>query len=235
MSEGRYNYVHGGNLIASIRENYHVIKRGDKLYPDSLLDAPCPPEKIFVYGNLKLLEKEKIAVVGSRDCSEYGKKMSEKIATKLSEADKVVVSGLARGIDSYAHIGGLKGEGGTIGILGCGLDICYPASNWQLFERVANEGLLISEWELGSQPRRYTFPMRNRLIAAISAATVVVEAATRSGALITAELAIEMGREVYSMPGNISSINSLGTNRLIQYGARPLVVIEEMLRDLGLK
>ncbi len=216
------------------KERIRIINREDRAYPGRLLEIPDPPENLYCIGDVKLLEEPSLAVVGSRKCSEYGKQAAMKIGGEAARNNLVVVSGMAKGIDSFGHLGALKAGGKTVAVLGCGVDICYPKENRKLYEQIAAEGLIISELPPGSEPAPYTFPRRNRIISGLSMATVVVEAGTNSGALITAETAAAQGREVFAVPGNITSQYSLGTNKLLVDGARPIAVIDDIFTAMGL-
>ncbi|MDR0356844.1 MAG: DNA-protecting protein DprA, partial [Clostridiales Family XIII bacterium] len=156
------------------------------------------------------------------------------VAKRCAEYGLVVVSGMAEGADSFAHMGALSCDGETVAVLGCGLDVCYPKSNKGLRERIAKRGLIMSEYPSGTQPARFTFPARNRIISGLCVATVIAEAGLSSGSLITAERAAEQGREVYAAPGNINRQAGLGCNKLIRDGVRPLVFIDDVLTDLGI-
>ena len=215
-------------------DNIRIIKKEDKTYPKLLKNIPDPPEKLYCIGDVGLLEGKKLAAVGSRKCSEYGKTTAMRIGDACARYDVALVSGMAKGIDSFAHIGALKAGGKTIAVLGCGVDICYPRENRKLYEQIAEKGLLISELPPGKEPMPYTFPMRNRIISGISDATCVVEAGTGSGALITAERAAVQGRDVFAVPGNINSHYSLGTNKLLTDGAIPIAVIDDIFTGMGI-
>lgn len=205
-------------------------------YPLLLKKIKQPPNPLYYSGNLNLAQSRCVAVVGSRKATSYGSRMAEKLAHKLAERGISVVSGMAKGIDSCAHTGALTARsdiGGTIAVLGCGIDVCYPAVNRELRDQIVKQGLLLSEYPPGTQPAKYMFPRRNRIISGLSEATVVVQAANSSGALITAEMAAEQGREVYAVPGNIDSPYHLGSNKLIRDGAVPLIILDDLLEDLG--
>lgn len=197
-----------------------IITLLDPGYPERLRQIPDPPPVLYMRGNLLPADQEAVAVVGSRTTTPYGRLSAEKLARELAGAGITVVSGLARGIDSCAHRGALEGGGRTIAVLGSGLDRLYPPENRQLAERIAAAGALLTEFPFGQTPDKWHFPLRNRVISGLSLGVVVVEAAVQSGALITADLALEQGREVFSVPGNISSPKSTGTNRLIKQGAK---------------
>ena len=217
-----------------MRDVMKVVCLGDDRYPDMLLDIDDPPEELYYVGDLSLLERPCISVVGSRKASGYGLWAAETIGKTLGQAGVTVVSGMAIGIDGAAHRGALSAAGSTAAVLGCGIDICFPKSNHRLRDEIARKGLIISQFQPGTPGAKYTFPMRNRIISGLSYATVVVEAGIGSGSLITAEFAAEQGREIFAVPGNIDRVYSMGSNKLIADGARPLVVIEELLEFLKL-
>jgi DNA processing protein len=175
-----------------------------------------------------------VAVVGARKATEYGKWAAFNLAKTLAEYGLVVVSGMAWGVDSEAHRGALAVCGKTVAVLGCGVDICYPARNYRLMNELLKSGLVLSEFEPGTEPRDFTFPLRNRIISGLSVATVVVEAGLQSGSLITAERAAEQGRTVYAVPGNINRAMSFGCNKLIRDGALPVVLFDDIAKDLRL-
>jgi len=202
----------------------------DEAYPECLRNIPDPPLVLFRKGPLSLA-RNAIAIVGSRHASEEGMNLAEKIADTLSSLGITVVSGLARGIDSSAHRGALKGPGKTIAALGCGLDICYPSENRHLYRKIGEEGTLVTEYGLGEKPLAYHFPERNRIIAGLAKGVLVIEAAERSGSLITARLAAEYGRNVMAIPGSIFSEDSKGANTLIKQGARLVDSIGDVLAE----
>ena len=201
-------------------------------YPIKIKEFVKDIKPLYYSGELEMANKPSIAIVGSRNCTSYGKSVALEIGRRAAFFGVQVVSGLARGIDTAGHLGALQGGGKTIGIIANGIDIAYPRQNAELQKKISEEGLLLSEYPGGEKPKNWYFPTRNRLISAISDAVIVVEANTRSGSLITAECAMEQGKEVYAVPGSIFSQNSLGTNKLISIGARPLVVIDEVFQDL---
>lgn len=211
-----------------------VLEKEDIRYPDLLRQIPEPPKQLYCIGNLELLKMPAAALVGSRKCSEYGKQVAMNLGKTLAQAGAAVVSGMAKGIDSFAQLGTLKAGGKTIAVLGCGVDICYPAENRKLYDQIVSEGLIVSEYPPGTAPMPYMFPQRNRIIAGLSRVVTVVEAGRDSGALITAGLAEDFCREVYAVPGNITSMWSLGTNKLIADGAMPVVVLDDVVRAMGL-
>ncbi len=194
-------------------------KKGEAGYPEQFLDPALsdPPDKVYLEGNLDLLNTPILAVVGSRKCSPYGGAISREIGEQAANAGITVVSGLAAGIDSSAQRACLHHGGNVIAVLGNGLDLCYPAENRRLMEEIREQGLLISEYPPAFPARKWTFPARNRLITALSSVVTIVEASFHSGALKTAEFAIDQGRTLLVVPGNITSRCSVGTNRLLPY------------------
>jgi DNA processing protein len=188
----------------------------DDDYPPLLSKVADPPPVLYVQGRSDLLLSSCVAMVGSRAATAYGRRSGFSLARDLAGAGITVVSGLAAGIDSEAHRGALSAQGGTIGVLGCGLDVVYPKQNSGLYERIRKDGLLVTEYPLGTRPDGFRFPARNRIIAGMSRGVVVVEAAKKSGSLITAEMALDEGREVFAVPGQIDSFKSGGTHWLLQ-------------------
>ena len=186
------------------------ITPGNTKYPSLLKEIRNFPKELYCFGNIRLLNNRTIGVVGSRRTTQYGRNTAYTLSKRISKRGVTVVSGMAMGIDSFAHEGALKGNGSTIAVLGCGVDICYPQNNAELKRKIENEGLIISE------------------------KLIVVQAGNNSGALITAELAEEQGREVYSIPGNIDSEYNLGSNKLIKEGVSPLITVEEVIEIMGL-
>jgi DNA processing protein len=201
----------------------------DPEYPARLVDIDEPPPLLFTKGDPELLKRPACAIVGSRDHSAYGARVCRAIAECAAAAGVVVVSGMARGLDAVAHGAALDAGGRTIGVLGNGLGVVYPAANRALYERMTVGGLLLTEFPPGEKPNAGSFPRRNRLISALARVTVIVEAAIGSGALITAEKALDQGREVMAVPGPITSAVSVGTNRLIRDGATPLLEPSDLL------
>lgn len=204
----------------------------EPMYPPLLREISDPPLALFFEGRSELLDLPAVAIVGSRRASPYGLGCARKIARELARLGIAVVSGLARGIDAAAHEEVLSREGATFAVLGTGIDIAYPREHVRLRDRIASEGLLLTELPPGTPPRREHFPVRNRIIAGISLGTVVVEAGERSGSLITARLASEEGREVFAVPGSIFSPGSSGTHRLIQDGAKLLHHVDDLLEEI---
>ena len=212
-----------------------VIEKEDPDYPQMLRHILSPPERLYCIGNTELLKTPMAAVIGSRKCSEYGKQTAMALGNTLARAGITVVSGMAKGIDSFGHLGALKNGGKSIAVLGCGADVCYPAENRKLYDQLCAEGLIVSEYPPGTRAMPYMFPQRNRIIAGLSQVVAVVEAGHDSGALITAGLAEDFGRDVYAVPGNITSMWSLGTNKLIADGAMPVVVLDDVVRAMGME
>jgi len=200
-------------------------------YPKVLLEISDPPPYLYVKGELRGSETA-VAIVGSRRASTYGMLTTTRLATALAEQGITVVSGMARGVDTAAHRGALSGGGRSIGVLGCGVDVLYPPENRALFEEMAEKGALVSEFPLGTLPLAENFPRRNRIISGISRGVLVVEAMEKSGSLITAQYALEQGREVFAIPGNINSGASKGTNRLIKQGAKLVECVDDILEEL---
>ncbi len=212
----------------------HVLLPTSKLFPPALRAIPDAPTLLFALGRLELLGADSVAIVGSRAHTRYGTAACRLFAKGLSRAGLVIVSGMARGLDAVAHLGALEQGGGTVGVLGNGLGVVYPAANRVLYENVATEGCLITEFPPGERPNVGSFPRRNRLISGLARVTLVVEARERSGALITADCALAQGKEVLAVPGPITSPLSLGCNRLIQHGAKPALGLRDVLEEYGL-
>jgi DNA processing protein len=206
----------------------------DTDYPPLLRQLADPPPVLYVLGRKELLCRPAIAIVGSRAATGYGRKIAFTLAKKLSSAMLTVVSGLALGIDAESHAGALGGEGGTVAVLGCGLDVVYPRINLQLFRKIGQSGTLVSEYPLGTRPEGFRFPARNRIIAGLSKGVVVVEAAKRSGSLITAQIALDYGREVFAVPGHIDSCKSEGTHWLLKQGAKLVQSAEDIVEELDM-
>lgn len=226
-----------------------VIHIKDENYPQLLKQIYNPPKEIYVIGNKEILKEKSIAIVGCRDATEYGKKAAKYFAYKLAKKGIHIISGLAKGVDSYAHIGAITAQsvdnypqtklsnsktvesypqqpelstiGKTIAVFGCGLNTIYPKENIELAKEIIKTGgTIISEYPLGTKPEKNNFPQRNRIISGLSQGVLVIEAKEKSGSLITADFALEQGKEVYAVPGNINSLYSVGTNMLIKQGAK---------------
>lgn len=217
-------------LVAELRER--VITRIDPEYPPMLLEIPDPPLVLHFRGNASLLARPGVAMVGSRRASPYAINAASHLATQVASAGLTVVSGLARGVDAASHVAALDAGGTTIAVLGTGIDIIYPRSHARLFRRIEDRGVIVSEFPPGTPPRSGNFPVRNRIISGLTHGTVIVEASSRSGSLITARLAAEQNREVFAVPGSIFSKGSEGTHRLIQYGAKLVHDVNDILEEL---
>jgi DNA processing protein len=209
-----------------------VLTLADADYPPQLLQTPDPPLLLYVHGDLRLLARRSLAIVGSRNASVPGRDNARAFAAALSRAGWTIVSGLALGIDAAAHEGGLAGAGSTIAVLGTGLDRVYPARHHDLAHRIAEAGVLISEFAPGMPPLAENFPQRNRIIAGLARGTLVVEAALQSGSLITARLAAEYGREVFALPGSIHSPLTRGCHALIRQGAKLVESAQDIVEEL---
>jgi len=209
-----------------------IITISDDLYPASLKEIADPPPVLYIRGSKEVLSSSCLAIVGSRASTSYGRKTAHSLSKRLAAAGVTIVSGLALGIDSQAHMGAIEAEGNTIAVLGCGIDVVYPKQNRQLFEQVVENGVVISEYPLGAQPEGFRFPARNRIISGLCKGVLVVEAAKKSGSLITAQLALDEGREVYAVPGQVDSCKSEGTHWLLQQGAKLVVSENDIFEDL---
>ena len=211
-----------------------ILTPDDAAYPENLKNIPDPPIVLYVKGELKEQDKLSLAIVGSRRASFYGLSSAEKFAAALSACGFTVVSGMARGVDSYAHKGALKAGGRTIAVMGSGFRHIYPPENKKLAEEIAQKGAVVSEFPVDMKPLRENFPRRNRVISGLTLGTLVAEAAINSGALITADFALEQGREVFALPGKIDSQTSFGTNQLIKQGAKLVSGVEDIIEELNL-
>ena len=214
----------------------HVLTWDNSDYPSLLRQIPAAPPVIFVRGGFEPVDQWAVAIVGTRRLSAYGRLVAHDLATGLARNGITIVSGLARGIDGVAHRAALEADGRTIAVMGCGIDRVYPPEHRDLAHAiVAGQGALVTDFPLGTEPSSANFPARNRLISGLSLGVVVIEAGERSGALITARFALEQDREVFAVPGNINSPVSVGTNRLIQQGAKLVMGIEDILEELNLR
>lgn len=211
----------------------HIVTLADSDYPQALLNIPDPPILLYIKGRLDLLNHSSLAVVGSRNASAQGVRNAEAFAQAVSEADLCIVSGMAHGIDTAAHSGGLLGRGSSIAVIGTGQDKVYPAANRELAHKLAHEGTLISEFPLGTPPLAHNFPRRNRIISGLSLGCLVVEASLQSGSLITARMALEQGREVFAIPGSIHMPQAKGCHSLIKQGAKLVENPRDVLDELG--
>lgn len=205
----------------------------DEIYPRLLKEIVNPPQKLYLIGNQKILNRNMLAIVGSRECSNYGKMVAKQLAYQLSQQGWIIVSGLAKGIDAYSHIGAIQARKPTIAVLGCGVKTIYPKENIGIYQKILQTGgTILSEYQLEEKPLKQHFPARNRIISGMSMGVIVVEAKRRSGTGITVDFALEQGREVFAVPGNITSSYSEGTNQLIQEGAKAVTKLEDILEEL---
>lgn len=212
-----------------------IVSCYDEKYPKNLLEIYDFPICLFYKGNIELLSiKKKIAVIGCRECSSYGKYVAENFSYELAKNNFIVVSGGARGIDSIAHTGAINFNNSTIAILGNSLEYIYPPENKRLEEKILEKGgLLLSEYGIETSPTKYTFPARNRIISGISDGVLVIEAKEKSGTAITVDFALEQGKNIYAIPGNITSVKSEGTNNLIKTGSKTVTKVEDILEDFS--
>lgn len=218
-------------IVETVRKD--AVTLADEDYPSLLREIADPPLALHVRGNASLLSSLSVAIVGSRRATPYGVNAAQHLARDLGSAGLTIVSGLARGIDAAAHLAALDAGAPTIAVLGTGIDVVYPREHKALFRRIVQSGAVVSEFAPGTAPRRENFPIRNRVISGLTRGTVIVEANTRSGSLITARMAAEQGREVFAVPGSIFSDRSEGTHRLIQYGAKLVHDGDDVLDELG--
>jgi DNA processing protein len=220
--------------LASIRgiENCRLVSRADPEYPQSLLQIYDPPTLLYVRGDVQVLNLPSISVVGTRRPTLYGTQMAERLGREIAARGVVVVSGMARGIDAIAHQGAMTVNGRAIGVLGTGVNVCYPKENKKLYEKVLERGAIMSEFPLGTHPAPENFPIRNRIVAGMPLGVIVVEGAQYSGSLITARLAMEFGREVFGVPGNVTQAVSFAPNQLIRQGAKLVTNGEDVIEDL---
>lgn len=213
--------------------NVRIIRYTDEEYPESLRHIDDSPVILYVRGSFIKKDKYAVAIVGSRNMTPYGKKITETIASDLALCGITIVSGMARGIDAISHKSALKANGRSIAVLGSGLDNPYPPENKGLFDELSEKGCVISEFPMGTPPNKENFPQRNRLISGLSLGVLVVEAAARSGSLITASCALDQGKDVFAVPGNITSTNSEGTHELIKKGAKLVQKAEDILEEIA--
>ena len=206
----------------------------DKRYPKRLRNIPSPPYALFVKGSLPSEDRRSVAIVGARECTPYGEVMAKDFAKTLAQEGVQIISGMARGVDSAGQSGALEAGGSSFGVLGCGVDICYPREKIGLYVDLQERGGIISEFPLGTNPLPQYFPARNRIISGLADTILVMEAKEKSGSLITADMALEQGKDVYALPGPINSRLSMGCNTLIKQGAGILLSPEELLTDLNL-
>jgi DNA processing protein len=210
-----------------------IFTQEDKEYPENLKNIPDPPIVLYVKGELREEDKFSIAIVGSRRASFYGLENAQRFARDLSQNGFTIVSGMARGIDTYAHRGALKQGGRTIAIMGSGFNHIYPNENKGLADQIAQNGAVVSEFPIETEPLKQNFPRRNRVISGLSLGVLVAEAARNSGALITADFALEQGREVFALPGKVDAQNSFGTNGLIKQGAKLVSCVDDIIEEFN--
>lgn len=214
-------------------ERHHLVPITDARYPALLRNIPDAPPALFVWGEASALARLQVAIVGSRSPTADGRRIAFEFGDALARQGIATTSGLATGIDSHAHLGALQGEGMTIAVLGCGPDIVYPAHNRELAARIAEHGAVVSEFPTGCVPAALNFPRRNRIISGLSVGTLVVEAALRSGSLITARHALDQGREVFAIPGSIRNPMTRGCHALLRQGAKLVEQIDDILEEIG--
>jgi len=219
-------------LAKLVAKGAEALSLEDPVYPELLRQIADPPPVLYILGKKELLQKDAVAIVGSRAATVYGKRTACSLAGNLARSSVGVVSGLALGIDAEAHAGSLAAGGATVAVLGCGLDVVYPRQNSGLYQKISEQGVLVSEYPLGTRPEGFRFPARNRIIAGLSQGVVVVEAARKSGSLITAQLALDYGREVFAVPGQVDSHKSAGTHWLLQQGAKLVSRVEDIIEEL---
>jgi DNA processing protein len=207
------------------------ITREDPEYPGRLKEIYGAPFALYVKGNLPADHRRTLAVIGARNCSAYGMELAKYLSEALARAGIEIISGLARGIDACAHMGALQAGGVSYGVLGCGIDICYPRENIQLYMELQKEGGVLSEYPPGTKPLACHFPMRNRIISGLSDGILVIEARKKSGTLITVDMGLEQGKNIYALPGRITDQLSAGCNNLIKMGAKPVTSPEDILED----
>lgn len=212
-----------------------ILTMDDPAYPRQLAEVFNAPPILYVKGEITLADEQSVGVVGTRSPSVYGKEVAARVVPKLVQSGLTIVSGLARGIDTIAHCAALDAGGRTIAVLGCGIDVIYPPENRHLYARIAGQGAVVTEYPLGTKPDAYNFPARNRILSGLALGTIVVEAQLGSGALITADYALEQNREVFAFPGRATDRGSAGCNRLIREGRAKLVTAtEDILEELDL-
>lgn len=206
-----------------------IITIKDKEYPKNLKEIYDYPISLYIKGNKEILNNKKIAIIGCREYSEYGKACTLYFSQNLAKENINIISGLARGIDSFSHIGAIKAKGKTIAVVGNGLDTIYPKENYNLEKEIIRSGgAVISEYPIGTKPEKINFPARNRIISGISDGVIVIEAKKKSGTMLTVDFALEQGRDIYAVPGNINNMNSTGTNELIKQGAKLITNYKEI-------
>ena len=213
-----------------LRNKIELITYYDKEYPQKLKEIYDPPVALYIKGNKEILNDNGFAIVGCRNCSKYGEEIAKKFGYNIANKNLTVISGMAKGIDTYSHLGAIYAKGKTIAVVGCGLDQVYPLENKYLFQKIIETGgAIVSEYIVGTKPVAKNFPARNRIISGLSNGVIVVEAKEKSGTLITVDFALEQGKDIYAVPGNVNSENSTGTNELLKQGAIVITKIEDIV------
>ncbi|MGQ0793512.1 MAG: DNA-processing protein DprA [Deltaproteobacteria bacterium] len=232
--KGFSNWDRVGSEISKIKKSgFRLVLLSDPDYPKNLSNVYNPPPFLYVIGELAPEDEAAVAVVGTRVPDRYGRMVAEKLSEELAGMNVVLVSGMARGTDSIAHAAALKKGARTIAVLGSGLDVIYPPENKKLYEQISRRGAVISEFPMGALPDAVNFPRRNRIISGLSLAVLVVQASEKSGSLITASFALEQGRDVFAVPGNVGNKQSAGTNKLIKQGAKLVESAEDILSEIS--
>ncbi len=218
-----------------LNENVQCVPIMHPEYPQKLKEIHSPPYMLYVKGRLPVNHQKAVAIVGARNCTHYGAYMAREYADVLARAGVQIISGMARGIDSVSQRSALEADGASFAVLGCGVEKCYPSEEKWLYQELINRGGVLSELPIGTEPLKRNFPARNRIISGIADAVLVIEAKEKSGSLITADMALEQGKDVYALPGPVNSVLSRGCNMLIKQGADILLSPEELLMDLGIE
>ena len=235
LLESKKNWDLCGEYERFLEKHIGFVSKEMDNYPDKLKNIRNAPYALFFKGKLPDEERPAIAIVGARMCSDYGKAMAKSIACALAEREVQIISGMASGIDSFGHAGALMAEKDTYAVLGCGVEVCYPNSARNIYEKIQEKGGVLSEFPPDLKPQSHFFPMRNRILSGLSDVVIVIEARKKSGSLITADFALEQGKDIYVVPGRMTDPLSAGTNRLIRQGAGIIVSIEDLLKDLYLQ
>ena len=232
LTDNSYKEEINKTVEKMLEQKISIITIEDTEYPNNLKNIYDKPLVLYVKGNKEILKEFSIAVIGCRECSNYGKNVAKNIGYSLAKHNINVISGMAKGIDTYSHIGCMEAQGKTIAVLGNGLDYVYPKENIKIYnEIIETGGAIISEYINGTRPSKMNFPARNRIISGLSDGVIVVEAKEKSGTLITVDFALEQGKDVFIVPGNITSNNSRGTNNLIKQGAKLITCMEDVLEE----
>lgn len=235
LRRGRLDGYGQGMTESWQEQGITVLLHSSQVYPALLQQIFDPPPALFVRGDVSLLESRSLGVVGTRKCTRYGRETARKFAFEIASRGITIVSGLARGIDSEGHMGALEAKGKTVAVLGCGVDVIYPPENMRLFYQIVEQGAVISEYPPGTGPNAGNFPARNRIISGLCQGVLIVEADLKSGTMFTVDYATQQGRNVYCIPGNISSPASRGTNKLIKDGCPMVLSPEDILPDYGVE